>query len=204
MIQKYTKKPVTIEAIQWTEENLDIALAWIPSEVIGLRILGMENSSDSLQWTAEHYIKTLEGDMKITEGDYIIKGVKGEFYPCKPNIFYATYDGPTRVLWNHTTGEYDAEYLKQQESIDAGRFLADLLTKELDALSDEDLEPREEANRVLELKEDPDPNTIYFRWDDTNEVILRISKDGFYYRGELVADINNVYERFNEWLTKIE
>ena len=104
MVQKYTKKPVTIEAIQWTKENLDIALAWIPSEVIGLRILGMENSSDSLQWTAEHYIKTLEGDMKITEGDYIIKGVKGEFYPCKPDIFYATYDGPTRVLWDHTTG----------------------------------------------------------------------------------------------------
>ena len=92
----------------------------------------------------------------------------------------------------------------KQESIDAGRFLADLLTKELDALSDEDLEPREEANRVLELKEDPDPNTIYFRWDDTNEVILRISKDGFYYKGELVEDIHNVYERFNEWLTRVE
>ena len=92
----------------------------------------------------------------------------------------------------------------KQESIDAGRFLADLLTKELDALSDEDLEPREETNRVLELKEDPDPNTIYFRWDDTNEVILRISKDGFYYRGELVEDIHNVYERFNEWLTRVE
>ena len=92
----------------------------------------------------------------------------------------------------------------KQESIDAGRFLADLLTKELDARSDEDLEPREETNRVLELKEDPDPNTIYFRWDDTNEVILRISKDGFYYKGELVEDIHNVYERFNEWLTRVE
>ena len=92
----------------------------------------------------------------------------------------------------------------KQESIDAGRFLADLLTKELDALSDEDLEPREETNRVLELKEDPDPNTIYFRWDDTNEVILRISKDGFYYRGELVEDKYQVYERFNEWLTRVE
>ena len=97
----------------------------------------------------------------------------------------------------------------KQESIDKlglepGTFIADLLTKELAALSDEDLEPREEANRVLELKEDPDPNTIYFRWDDTNEVILRISKDGFYYKGELVEDIHNVYERFNEWLTRVE
>ena len=42
------------------------------------------------------------------------------------------------------------------------------------------------------------------RSDDTEEVILKISKEGFYYRGELVADIHNVYERFNEWLTKIE
>ena len=143
MVQKYTKKPVTIEAIQWTEENLDAALTWIPSEVIGIRILGMEDSSDSLQWTTEHYIKTLEGDMKITEGDYVIKGVKGEFYPCKPDIFYATYDGPTRVLWDHNTGEYDKEYFKQN-SIDAGIFLADLLTKELEELGDEDLEPRED------------------------------------------------------------
>jgi hypothetical protein len=94
--------------------------------------------------------------------------------------------------------------MKQQNSIDAGTFLADLLNKELENLSDADLEPREEATMVLKLKEDPDPNTIYFRWDDTNEVILRISKDGFYYRGELVEDIHNVYERFNEWLTRVE
>jgi len=92
----------------------------------------------------------------------------------------------------------------EQKSIDAGTFLADLLNKELENLSDADLEPREEATMVLKLKEDPDPNTIYFRWDDTNEVILRISKAGFYYRGELVEDIHNVYERFNEWLTRVE
>jgi hypothetical protein len=52
--------------------------------------------------------------MLITEGDFIIRGVKGEFYPCKPDIFYATYDGPIKVLWNHTTGEYDQEYLNQR------------------------------------------------------------------------------------------
>jgi hypothetical protein len=108
------------------------------------------------------------------------------------------------VLWNHTTGEYDPEYLKQQDSIDAGIFLADLLTKELEELGDEDLEPREEDTMVLRLKEDYDPNTINFRWNDTEEVILKISKEGFYYRGELIEDIHNVYERFNEWLTKIE
>jgi hypothetical protein len=97
----------------------------------------------------------------------------------------------------------------KQESIDAGTFIADLLTKELGELGNEDLEPREEVQNlgvdpVLRLKEDYDPNTINFRWNDTNEVILKISKEGFYYRGELVEDIHNIYERFNEWLTKIE
>jgi len=96
-----------------------------------------------------------------------------------------------------------------QKGIDAGIFLADLLKKELEELGDEDLEPREEVQKlgvdsVLRLKEDYDPNTINFRWNDTEEVILKISKEGFYYRGELVEDIHNVYERFNEWLTKIE
>ena len=149
MVQKYTKKPVTIEAIQWTKENLDIALAWIPSEVIGLRILGMEDSSDSLQWTTEHYIKTLEGDMKITEGDYIIKGVKGEFYPCKPDIFYATYDGPTRVLWDHTTGEYDPEYLKQSlEHIKPGMICVNFKEKEIEKISEDEV-------RIREVLKDP-------------------------------------------------
>ena len=95
-----------------------------------------------------------------------------------------------------------------QKGIDAGIFLSDLLKKELEELGDEDLEPREEVQNlgvdpVLRLKEDYDPNTINFRWNDTEEVILKISKEGFYYRGELVSDIHNVYERFNEWLTKI-
>jgi hypothetical protein len=176
----------------------------MPSNRLVIRVLGMEDSNDSLQWTHEYSIQTLEGDMKISDGDFIIKGVKGEFYPCKPDIFYATYNGPIKVLWDHTTGEYDPEYLKQQDSIDAGIFLADLLTKELEELGDEDLEPREEDTMVLRLKEDYDPNTINFRWNDTEEVILKISKEGFYYRGELIEDIHNVYERFNEWLTKIE
>ncbi|WP_425452782.1 hypothetical protein [Ammoniphilus oxalaticus] len=40
----------------------------------------------------ETYIRTLEGDMRVNKGDYIIKGIQGEFYPCKPDIFKATYE----------------------------------------------------------------------------------------------------------------
>ena len=108
MIQKYTKKPVEIEAIQWTEENLPIIKEWLGENLAQLS--SQERHNSSYHWVIRDY---LEGDMKITEGDYIIRGVKGEFYTCKPDLFYATYNGPTRVLWNHTTGEYDQEYLNR-------------------------------------------------------------------------------------------
>lgn len=75
---KYKKKPVVIEAVQYTKHNKDRLI-----EFLGL---SKENNLDVL------IIKTLEGDMKASYGDYIIKGVKGEFYPCKPDIFKETYE----------------------------------------------------------------------------------------------------------------
>lgn len=118
MIQKYTKKPVTIEAIQWTEENIPAIKEWL-----GENLVSEARYSSPIHWI--HRIKTLEGNMVVSEGDYIIKGVKGEFYPCKSDIFYATYDGPTRVLWNHTTGEYDEEFWKSmnQETVNERNVL---------------------------------------------------------------------------------
>ena len=107
MIQKYKKKPVTIEAIRFTQENLPIIKEWL-----GENLLAEARYSSPIHWI--YYIKTLEGNMLITEGDYIIRGVKGEFYPCKPDIFYATYDGPVTVLWDHTTREDDKEWLLQR------------------------------------------------------------------------------------------
>ncbi|MEG1310473.1 MAG: hypothetical protein RR942_06580 [Romboutsia sp.] len=71
---KYRKKPVIIEAIIWTGDNL-------------LEVLGFASTSylDSDNYTLR--IETLEGDMVANRGDYIIKGVNGEFYPCKSEIF---------------------------------------------------------------------------------------------------------------------
>jgi len=77
---RYRKKPVVIEAIQYTGENLDELRAFVPEEFRNNKIyepLG---------------IKTLEGVLNISQGDYIIKGVKGEFYPCKPDVFEMTYE----------------------------------------------------------------------------------------------------------------
>ena len=73
MNKKYRKKPVIIEAIQWTGKNL--------SEIDNFMGGTVENKGTTL------IIHTLEGDMKANIGDYIIKGVNGEFYPCKSDLF---------------------------------------------------------------------------------------------------------------------
>ena len=78
MINKYRKKPVIIEAVQWNGKNL----TEIDNFVGGS--LKIEGSS--------LVINTLEGDMEASINDYIIKGVNGEFYPCKPDIFDKTYE----------------------------------------------------------------------------------------------------------------
>lgn len=81
MIKKYKKKPVIIEAVQWTGENL--------SEIDKFTQAKVKNHGLVL------IIPTLEGDMYASLGDYIIKGVNGEFYPCKPGIFAKTYEEVT-------------------------------------------------------------------------------------------------------------
>lgn len=98
MKNQYRKKPVVIEAFQMTRErrgdNADwpswMHQAWQkePSEEGSLSCVDFPNSdgTDQLQ------IRTLEGMHLVGWGDYIIQGIKGELYPCKPDIFEATYE----------------------------------------------------------------------------------------------------------------
>lgn len=83
MAQKYRKKPAIIEAIQLTEGNV-------------INVLTFCNSTNNIVASNENNmgisISTLEGTMLASTGDYIIKGIKGEFYPCKPDIFEQTYE----------------------------------------------------------------------------------------------------------------
>lgn len=84
---KFRKKPVEIEAKQFilgTTTKSEM-LEFCPEANIGAHI---DNEKD-VRWFVIH---TLEGDHNVTDGDWIIKGVKGEFYPCKPDIFALTYD----------------------------------------------------------------------------------------------------------------
>lgn len=85
---KATKKPVTIEAVKWNGEN-----ATEIKEFCGESAkLDLYHSLDDDNEHLDLHIHTLEGDHHASVGDYIIKGVNGEFYPCKPDIFEKTYD----------------------------------------------------------------------------------------------------------------
>jgi len=91
MIKKYKKKPAVIEALQWTGDNYkDMYDFLVDINNHYFRII--DNGDGTLIQTNELYIKTLEGDHKTIVGDYIIKGVRGEFYPCKEYIFNETYE----------------------------------------------------------------------------------------------------------------
>ena len=83
MARAYRKKPVVVEAVQWTGENHAEMCEFIDPEVFEIK------PKEGL------IIHTLEGDHHASPGDYIIKGVNGEFYPCKPDIFAKTYEPAT-------------------------------------------------------------------------------------------------------------
>lgn len=81
---RFRKKPVVIEAIQWTGENAEAVQFFLKN--------GHEHSPRG--WVNGRYVDigTPVGMMVASEGDWIIRGIQGEFYPCKPDIFAATYE----------------------------------------------------------------------------------------------------------------
>lgn len=81
---RFRKKPVEIEAIQWTGGNVDEIREFAGEDV------GYHHST-----TGQLAIETSEGSIWATPGDWVIRGVKGEHYPCKPDIFEWTYDAIT-------------------------------------------------------------------------------------------------------------
>jgi hypothetical protein len=87
VVVKYRKKPVVIEAVQW-DGTRETFLTMFPDTrpEDGTFVLGRGQDRGSM------YIRTLEGTHRADPGDWIIQGVQGEFYPCKPDIFEQTYD----------------------------------------------------------------------------------------------------------------
>lgn len=84
MIQKYRKKPVVVEAIQYLFHNKNEI-----DKFVGRQLAEYIRDNDGESYLV---IPTLEGNMEANCGDWIIKGVNGEFYPCKPDIFEKTYE----------------------------------------------------------------------------------------------------------------
>jgi hypothetical protein len=91
-MSKYRKKPVVIDAVQFdgSRRSIDAICRWanddgIDEPTVAYNFTGSED-------VLKPVVMTLEGDMAIGVGDFVIRGVKGEFYPCKPDIFYATYE----------------------------------------------------------------------------------------------------------------
>ncbi|MDE2098437.1 MAG: hypothetical protein KGL39_14385 [Patescibacteria group bacterium] len=77
MKKMFVKKPVVVTAEQWFP---------------GKQIEGViNNPTDNPMLSGEYYVETLEGFLRVSPGDWIITGIKGEKYPCKPDIFEATY-----------------------------------------------------------------------------------------------------------------
>ena len=89
MILRYRKKPIVIDAMQWIPDLNTQEMIKFCSP----RSLPVEECEYCGRHSQTKYeIETLEGSLMISPGDYIIKGVNGEFYPCKPDIFLKTYE----------------------------------------------------------------------------------------------------------------
>jgi hypothetical protein len=88
MTRRFRKKPVVIEAVQWTGDNWSHIAAFVGERLSPASYAGWPspNADRTLR------VPTLEGEHIASPGDWIIRGVKGELYPCKPDIFAVTYE----------------------------------------------------------------------------------------------------------------
>lgn len=89
MAKKYRKRPLVIEAQQLIRGYAEMTIMWIQEN--GGKLTEF-NLGEFYEDACYLEIETLEGTVTANEGDWIIKGIKGEFYPCKPDIFTATYE----------------------------------------------------------------------------------------------------------------
>lgn len=116
---KFTKKPVTIEAVLYDGSDFKLPYEFAAA------VSRYEGKSC--------FIKTLEGEMECREGDFIIKGVKGEFYPCKPDVFALTYERTTEYddAINRFAASMKAKMLENSHKDGWLTMTADALLKRL-------------------------------------------------------------------------
>lgn len=92
---KYRKKPLEVEAFQLTTDVEMIAPDWFTQAVVDEKVFIDRSITNGHVYIYGCTIYTPKGRQKAEIGDYIIRGIKGEIYSCKPDVFYATYDKVT-------------------------------------------------------------------------------------------------------------
>ncbi len=117
MFKKYVKKPIEIQAMEFNDTRGDIDIL---QEVLGEKFISK---------TEGYFIKTLEGEMKISQGDFIICGIKGEYYPCKPDIFEASYE---KVSYNRVfeNKDYRDTAMRKEAGVYVGNVKNSKINKE--------------------------------------------------------------------------
>lgn len=96
MIGTYRKKPVTVSAIEWTGNNAE-EIRQFCGAAAEICIIDDAWKVGKCHALYDLRITTLEGQMHASVGDFVIRGVNGEFYPCKPDVFHKTYEEPDTV-----------------------------------------------------------------------------------------------------------
>ena len=96
---KYRKKPIVIEAVKYYGDDVEFKESpeWLKYAIFKTHKIRIDLNLDDFGYLKKENqyickVQTLEGDMIVNKGDYIIKGINGELYPCKPDIFKKTYE----------------------------------------------------------------------------------------------------------------
>ena len=131
MINKYRKKPVIIEAVIWTGNNIEEIKNFVDESLLYNIYDGAWEVGEA-PVIVDMQIRTLEGNMSVSVGDYIIKGIEGEFYPCKPDIFKETYETVSMVSDNDKTTVPMSEYRKLENKNKKLRNTINRLKRELE------------------------------------------------------------------------
>ena len=131
MINKYRKKPVIVEAVIWTGNNLEEIKNFVDESLLYNIYDGAWEVGEA-PVIVDMQIRTLEGNMSVSVGDYIIKGIEGEFYPCKPDIFKETYETVSMVSDNDKTTVPMSEYRKLENKNKKLRNTINRLKRELE------------------------------------------------------------------------
>ena len=126
VMKRYVKKPVVVQAVEYNGANKEEIEAFVEKK--------LDTVYTELKEPLELKIPTLEGDMKASKGDYIIKGINGEFYPCKPDVFEKTYDIIENAERPQTFGEKAVGITFNPSSSDEVHEAKMLAAKQIDLL----------------------------------------------------------------------